>query len=129
MSFRRLLNLKGIHPWYLASAIALNIFWTLAVGLLVSVMFLNKVEASSGTLQLVLLIATFLGPFLIGWIIGKMAGDGRGPTYGVYGSLGSIAILFFTALPSGLVGVMLVFAAVAGGLNGGLFSTQGRLRD
>ncbi len=126
MSFRRLLNLKGIHVWYLASGIALNVFWTLLVGLLISMLFLNQVETDAGMVQVVLIIASFLGPFVIGWIIGKMAGDRRGPTYGVYGSLGSAAILLFTALPTGLVGVMLVIAAVAGGLNGGLFSVQDR---
>ena len=35
MSIRRLLSLKGINVWYLASAVALNLFWTLLVALFI----------------------------------------------------------------------------------------------
>ena len=124
MSLKRLLDLKGLNLWYLASAIALNLFWTLLVALFVSMLFIKQIKSGVSTVQMILMVVTFLGPFLIGWLVSSMAADGRGPTYGVYGSLGSIIVLVLVALPVGMLGIMLVFIAVAGGLNGGLFSLR-----
>jgi hypothetical protein len=126
MSLKRLLNLKGINLWYLASAVALNLFWTISMALIISMLFLKQYQGGASTVQLLLMVATFLGPFLIGWIVGAMAADGRGPTYGVYGSLGSIVVLVIVALPTGLLGIMLIVAAFSGGFNGGLFSIRQR---
>jgi hypothetical protein len=126
MNAKYLFNLTGINFWYLASAIALNLFWTLGIGLAVSVLIMQQVQSSAGILQLLLLAASFIGPFLIGFVIGRLAGDGRGPTYGLYGSLGSVGVLLVAALPAGLIGLMMIVAAVAGGLNGGLASIRRR---
>lgn len=126
MSFQRLLNLKGLNYWYLASAIALNLFWTLLIALVISLLLLKQFSADSSIFQLGLMAVTFVGPFLVGWIVGAMAADGRGPTYGVYGSFGSILILVIVALPTGVLGLMLIIAAFSGGVNGGLFSIRGR---
>ena len=126
MNAKQLFTLKGINYWYLASAVALNLFWTLGFGLLVTNLFLQQMQANSETFQLILLAASFIGPFLIAWLIGRMAGDGRGPTYGIYGSFGRAVVLGVVALPSGLVGLMLIVAAIAGGLNGGMLSLRNR---
>jgi|WetSurMetagenome_2_1015567.scaffolds.fasta_scaffold679527_1 hypothetical protein len=126
MSFKRLFNIKGLNLWYLASAVALNLFWTLFMALIISMLFLKQFQGGTTTIQLILMVATFLGPFLIGWIVGALAADGRGPTYGVYGSLGSIVVLVIVALPTGLLGIMLIVAAFSGGLNGGLYSIRQR---
>ena len=124
MSLKRLLDLKGLNLWYLASAIALNLFWTLLVALFVSMLFIKQIKSGVSTVQMILMVVTFLGPFLIGWLVSSLAADGRGPTYGVYGSLSSVVVLVLVALPTGLLGVMLVVAAISGGLNGGLFSLR-----
>jgi hypothetical protein len=124
MSFNRLFNIKGLNTWYLASAIGLNLLWTLLMSLVLSTIFLKQANASIAAFQLSIMIGSFLGPFLVGWVVGKLAADGRGPTYGVYGSLGSIVILAIVALPTGLLGLMLMIAAFSGGLNGGLFSLR-----
>jgi len=122
MNFSWLFNLKDINFWYLASVVALNVIWTLGFGLAVSYLLIEQAGTNTGTFQLILLAASFIGPFLIGWLVGRMAADGRGPTYGFYGSLGSVGVLLVVALPSGLIGIMLIVAAIAGGLNGGMLS-------
>lgn len=126
MSARWLFNLKGINLWYLASAIALNLFWTLGAGLVISAQFAEQSQSDPGNFQLILLIVSFIGPFLIGFLIGRMAADGRGPTYGLFGSFGSVGVLLAAALPSGVVGLMMIVAAIAGGLNGGMTSVRNR---
>jgi hypothetical protein len=126
MSFKRLLTIKGLNLWYLASAIGLNLFWTLLMALVLSTLFLKKEGGSTAAFQLIIMACSFLGPFVIAWVVGKLAADGRGPTYGVYGSFGSISILVIVALPTGVLGLMLIVAAFAGGLNGGLYSLQRR---
>jgi hypothetical protein len=56
-----------------------------------------------------------------GYIFGKLAGDGRGLTYGVVGSSGSVVLCLILVLPSGgLLGIMLAVISIAGGINGGL---------
>jgi len=60
-----------------------------------------------------------------GYFAGKIAADGRGPAYGVYGSLGSVAVFLYVLLSSGgILGIMVAASAVFGGLNGGLFSVR-----
>lgn len=130
MIVKRIMNLKGINFWYLASGIALNLFWTMVIAMLFSALFLKQAPGGEGGLMAVLLmLLIFLGPFIIGWIVGNMAADLHGPTYGVYGSLGSAIVLLIAALPTGFTGIMLIIAAIAGGLNGGLLSLRGRLKD
>ncbi len=126
MNARWLFNLKGINYWYLASAIVLNLFWTLGIGLVLTILVQEQALGDSGNFQLILLIVSFIGPFLIGLLIGRMAADGRGPTYGLYGSFGSVGVLLSVALPSGIVGLMLIVVAIAGGLNGGMASIRRR---
>jgi hypothetical protein len=126
MNGNRLLTLKGINYWYLAAAIGINVLWSLSLALVVSILFLKQVQAGAAMVQILLIVAAFAGPFLVGWLTGRMAGDGRGPSYGVYGSLGSVMILLLLALPTGLLGIMMIMVSIAGGLNGGLFSLHGR---
>lgn len=126
---KKILNLKGINYWYLASAIALNLFWTIAIALFLSTLLLKQVQDSTGLMPVILLLATFLGPFMIGWVVGNMAADLRGPTYGVYGSLGGAVILLAVASSTGSMGFILAIVAIAGGLNGGMVSLRRGLRD
>lgn len=130
MAFRRLLRLKDINMWFLASAVALNVFWTLLVTVVFSLLFLRGMQGADMVLQALMIAASFLGPFLTGWIVGTLARDSRGPAYGMVGSLGSIVVLLFVAVPTaGLFGLMMVIVAAAGGFNGGMISLRGRLHE
>lgn len=123
MDFNKLLDLKGINFLFLAAAMFLNLFWSFGAASLVAYLA-GAQQAPVDLIQAGIVLLTFLGPFLIGWMIGRMSNDGRGPTYGVYGSVGSVLILVFTALPSGILGMILIVVALAGGLNGGLMALR-----
>jgi hypothetical protein len=126
MSINRLLSLKGINGWYFFASVAINLFWTLGLSTLVYLLFLKQMQTGVAIVQLIVIVATFLGPFIIGWVVGNMAADGRGPTYGVWGTAGSVLVLALVALPTGVMGIMMIICAVAGGLNGGIMSLSRR---
>ncbi len=125
MNWRDLINLRGISFWWLASAIGLNIGWTICV-LLFALRILGPGAETVENAQLALMGGSFLGPLLIGWLIGRWADDGQGPAYGLLGSLGSLVLIVFAVLPSGPLGLLIAVVAVAGGLNGGLLSERRR---
>ncbi len=125
MNFTNFFNPKGCNYWYLVSSFLLNFLWT-GTTLAIAYYFLQTpAAAASGFLQLGALISVFIGAFIGGLLFGTVAADGRGPTYGAIGSLGSVSLsLFFFATIGGIVGLMLAIIAIAGGLNGGLFSLR-----
>jgi hypothetical protein len=58
-----------------------------------------------------------------------MAGDGRGPTYGVYGAFGAAVPLGFAFVYTRAIIVLLMLVVVlAGGFNGGIFGEYMRHR-
>jgi hypothetical protein len=126
MNFREIFNFRGINLWHIASSVGLNLLWT-GGSLIFTFYFLGKSGDAVLILQLFLMISVFIGPFLAGLIFGQLAADGRGLTYGVIGSLGSVSLAIFLVLPSGgILGLMLAVIALAGGINGGLMSMRGR---
>ena len=125
MNWKQLLDLHGINFWLLASGIGMNMIWTF-ISLLIAFYSLPRVEDATGTIQLGLMVSLFLGTFLIGWLIGKLADDGRGPTYGLISSLGSLMLILIAVLPAGIFGLLVAIVVLAGGLNGGLFSQRRR---
>jgi hypothetical protein len=87
-----------------------------------------RIERSGIQIMQILLIA---GVFIVaafgGYVGGRIAGDGRGPAYGLYGSLGGALLLLYVLLPSGgLFGIIVAASAILGGLNGGLFSVRAK---
>jgi len=124
MNIKDIFNLKGVNYWHIGNSVGINILWT-GLSLAITYYFLEKSPESALLIQLGLMISFFLGPLVAGLLTGRLAADGRGLTYGVIGSLGSVALALFLILPTGgLLGVMLVIIAIAGGLNGGLFSLR-----
>ncbi len=124
MIFRNIFNLRGINLWHLANSVGWNILWT-GGSLLIIFYLLGKSPDTYLILQLVLMLSVFIGSLIAGFLFGKLAADGRGPTYGVFGSLGSIILSLFIVFPSGgILGIMLAVIAVAGGINGGLLSMR-----
>lgn len=120
---RQFLSLKGINWWLLASAVGLNFIWSGAV--LFAVAFLLGAQgAFAGGIQVGMLLACFGLPFLIAWLIAAMAGDGLGPNYGIYGSLGAAVPLLIVVGSSGIFGVILALTTFLGGLNGGMLSMR-----
>ncbi len=118
-----LFDLKGMNLWLVGSAIGLNII--LAGVLLIVVLFLLAgVDKAPVWLQMGMILWGFLGPLFAGWLVGKMAGDNRGPSYGVIGSLGSLMLYLVMLLPTGVFGLMMATVSVLGGLNGGILSRR-----
>ncbi len=131
MNWKRLMNTKGINFWLLASAVGLNLIY-LAILLLLLSLLGGGAEAAAGTdwVQPLLLLACLLGPFVIAWIITGMAGDGRGPTYGVYGAFGAAVPLILLFLYTRFIIILLMLVVVlAGGFNGGIFGEYMRRRN
>lgn len=123
MNWKALFNLKGINFWLLGSGIGLNLIWTF-VTLMASFAFLNGASELIPIVQVGMMLGVLAGNFATGWLTGKMADDNRGPTYGVICSLGSLALIVFVVLPSGIMGLLLAAMALAGGFNGGMLSIR-----
>ena len=129
MNLKDIFNLRGINAWHLANTLGWNFLGTSAV-LLVIFYFLEKNPTAIVFFQIFLVIGFFLVPLTGGLLFGRLAGDNRGPTYGVIGSLVSATLSLLLVLPSGgILGVMLAISAVAGGLNGGLLSYKKAKND
>ena len=129
MDFKRLMNTKGISFWLLASAIGLNLIFQVVLLFVTSGIETSNVSSAADYLQVFVLLASLIGPFVIAWIIAGMAGDGRGPTYGVYGSFGAAVPLVFAFLSARAILILLMIVMVlAGGLNGGIFAEYMRHR-
>jgi hypothetical protein len=130
MDFKRLMNTKGLGMWLLASAIGLNLIYQIVLLFVINVGVVNSsATAGADMLQVFVLLASLIGPFVIAWIISGMAADGRGPTYGVYGSFGAALPLVFAFLYTRAILILLMIVIVlAGGLNGGIFGEYIRHR-
>jgi hypothetical protein len=130
MDFKRLMNTKGLGMWLLASAIGLNLIYQIVLLFVINIgIGASGAAAGADLLQVFVLLASLVGPFVIGWIITGMAGDGRGPTYGVYGAFGAAVPLGFAFVYTRAIIVLLMLVVVlAGGFNGGIFGEYMRHR-
>lgn len=127
MNTQKLFDLKGINVWLLASNVGLNLIYTVAV-LFVLFPLVGSALREPGAVQVVLMLLFFIGPLLSAWLVTAMAGDGRGPTYGVYGSIGCILLILALTVTAGFFAILLSVVCVAGGMNGGLLAEYIRLR-
>lgn len=123
MDTRNLFNLRGLNYWILAVGVGLNFFW---MGGLLLFAFFALMSENQALAQIVALVGSFAGAFVIGWLMGKLAADGRGATYGLLGSFGSLILAIIFLVPTGIVGLMVAIVIPAGGLNGGLYSERRR---
>jgi len=123
------MNTKGLGMWLLASAIGLNFIYQIVLLFVTGGLGASSAMAGADILQVFVLLASLVGPFVIAWIITGMAGDGRGPTYGVYGAFGEAVPLVFAFLYTRSIFIILMIVIVlAGGLNGGIFGEYMRHR-
>jgi len=124
MNWREVFDLRGLNYWLICSVLGWNLL--LDFGLLIlSFQVLGVQKIGVQLIQIALIAGAFLGSAFGGYVAGRMAGDGRGPAYGVYGSLSGVLLLLYVLVPSGgLLGFIVALSAILGGLNGGLFSSR-----
>lgn len=124
MNWQRMFRLQGLNYWLVFSVFGWNLLTGFAF-LMLSFQVLKFEQGGFEIIQILLIIGAFLIAALGGYFAGKIAGDGRGPAYGVYGSLGAVAVFLYVLLSSGgLLGIIVAVSAVLGGLNGGLMSVR-----
>jgi mannitol-specific phosphotransferase system IIBC component len=122
MNLISIFNIRGTDYRILAMGVAANLLWSFFV-LVIGFLYLLEASEGDGEMAYVgLMIAEFIGPFLIGWFCGWLAFDDRGATYGVIGAVGSVLLILLTLLASGWIAIMLAITALAGGFNGGAIS-------
>ena len=122
MDLKELLNLQGLNYWLLASGFGLNAVLTVMVFILL-LQFLENQVGTVGGIQLMMMVGLFGVNFVTALLVGKMANDLRGPTYGIIGSLSSAVITLFVLIPTGGVfGLLAAVVALAGGFNGGVMT-------
>ena len=120
MGQRNYLKFRGVNFWSMGSSLGLNLFWSILVLVVAYVLRTRVTNSLNAWGEAAMIFAFFIGPFLIALLTGNMAGDGRGPTYGFYGSLLGVIPVALVMLPTGLFGVFCAAAVLAGVFNGGL---------
>lgn len=121
MNLKKLFDIRNANHWILALSVAANLVWSL-FSLMIGYYLLADGDQAIFLLQAAVLLSSFIGPLIVGWLCGWLAFDDRGPTYGVIGALGSVAIILVTFLSTGGIAILLSIAALAGGFNGGMLS-------
>jgi hypothetical protein len=124
MNWYKIFRLRGLNFWLIGSVFG----WNLLAGFVLLMLGFQALRFKQGgfeIIQILLIIGAFFIAALGGYFTGKIAGDGRGPAYGIYGSLGGVAVFLYVLLSSGgLLGIIVAASAVFGGLNGGLMSVR-----
>ena len=124
MNWQKIFQLRGLNYWLVGSAIGWNILAGLTL-LILSFQLLRLEQGGFDIIQIIMIIGAFCVAAIGGYFAGKIAGDGRGPAYGVYGSLGGVVVFLYVLLSSGgLLGIIVAISAVLGGLNGGFMSAS-----
>ena len=122
MNLRKLFDLSDINYWLLVSGFALDAILTFMI-LILLLQFLAGSGGTLGLIQMGLMLAIFAANFATAWLVGKMASDLKGPTYGIVSSISSAAIVMVVMVPAGGVfGLLAAVVALAGGFNGGVAS-------
>lgn len=122
MNWSAIFRLHGLNYWLIFSALGWNLMADFGL-MILSFQVLQIEQNGNQLLQFLLIGGVFIIAAIGGFVAGRMAGDGRGPAYGVYGSLGGAILLLYVLVPSGgLFGYIVAISAILGGLNGGMFS-------
>ena len=98
MNWRAIFDLRGLNYWLIGSVLGWNLLADLALVIL-SFQVLKIGEDGIQIIQFILIAGVFLIVLLGGYVAGRIAGDARGPAYGVYGSLGGVLPLLYVLVP------------------------------
>lgn len=124
MNWSAIFNLRGLNYWLIGSALGWNLLADFSL-LILSFQVLKLEKIGVQILQILLIVGAFIIAALGGFVAGRIARDGRGPAYGVYGSLSGGVLLLYMLLPSGgILGLIVALSAFLGGLNGGMLSSR-----
>lgn len=119
-------DLRGTKIAYLLLSLVANLAFALAFFSFVDWLLLNYGEAVTGV-DTTLMLGLFMGALLVGFLISILAKDGRGLTYGLYGSLpGLILALVRIWNSSILLAVLVGLMSLMGGYNGGMLGENFR---
>ena len=119
----RMFNLKGLNFWMLGVGLGLNFFWALML-VIAGAFVISQSTLNRDLIQVGMLLASFVGPFIIGWLVSKMAADLRGPSYGLIGSVGGLIPIVVVLVPQGIFGIIIALTTLLGGMNGGIFAMR-----
>jgi hypothetical protein len=120
------LDIRGTKVVYLLMALIANVAFALAFFSFVDWLLLNYGDAVTGV-DTTLMLGLFIGALLIAFLISFLAKDGRGITYGLYGSLGGLVLSLLQVWNSSiLLAVLVGLMSVMGGYNGGLLGENFR---
>ncbi|MFZ3071164.1 MAG: hypothetical protein WA110_08605 [Anaerolineaceae bacterium] len=112
------LDLRGTKIAYIILAMVANIAMAILFFSLVDWLMLTYGEQVTGV-DTTLMLGIFLGSLLIGFLMSRIAKDGRGITYGLYGGLAGLVVVVLMTWKSGLLAALVGLMAVLGGYNGG----------
>ena len=125
MNLKRLVSFDDLNWWLVLSGMGSNLILTAIVALAANAVAARQGADSGATLSgIIMMLGTFLATFLTGFITGRMAQVNQ-TSYGIISCLGVVIIILLTAPPSVFTLIML-FMALAGGLNGGMLSVPRR---
>jgi len=128
MNLKRLVSFQNLNWWLVVSGIGCNIILTAGVALLANALSVQGEAVTQGALgTLVMMLGTFLATMFTGFICGRMAQENE-TSYGVICCIG-VAVIIVITIPPSIYTVMMLFIALAGGLNGGMLSVRRSRRN
>ena len=124
MNWRAIFDLRGLNYWIIGSALGWNLLADFGL-IMLGFQVLRIQQNGAQILQILLIGGVFIIAASGGFVAGRLARDGRGPAYGVYGCLSGVFLALYVMVPSGgFLGFIVALSAILGGLNGGLFSMR-----
>jgi hypothetical protein len=123
MNLKRLVSFQNLNWWLVVAGIGCNIILTAMVALLANALGASDGSEPGGvTGTAVMMIGTFLSTLFTGFITGRMAQENE-TSYGVICCIG-VAGIIVISIPPSIFTLMMLFIALAGGLNGGMLSLR-----
>jgi hypothetical protein len=119
----RLLDPRGLKLWMVILGLVLNLALTGLFFVAVNQVLIQQGGVFDG-LDTILMLGEFMITLLIGFGITLLANDRRGPTYGVYGAIGSFVMITVIMYQSGLLTLLVGVIALLGGYNGGMIGER-----
>jgi hypothetical protein len=120
-----MIDLSNLNIWLAVAALGCGVIAMVVVALGVPPLLGDR-EAMVSLGQFLLLLATFIAMFLVAMLTGRIARE-NSVTYGLISSAGAVLVIV-TAMPLGILTVLLIFIAIAGGLNGGMIMERSNRR-